>query len=114
MRLACLYALLDLSPVIEAEHLKAALALWNYCEASAAAMFGSMSGDRVVDTILCALRGSPDGLSRTRIFGLFGNHVMKLEIETALENIRAGGLADSQPKPTGGRSAEIWKLKNVS
>jgi hypothetical protein len=35
MRLACLYALLDCSNIIKAVHLEAALALWEYAEASA-------------------------------------------------------------------------------
>ena len=34
MRLACLYAVLDQSVVITTDHLLAALALWDYCEAS--------------------------------------------------------------------------------
>src|SRR5262249_32262647 len=35
MRLACVYALLDASSVVSAEHLLAALAVWQYCEDSA-------------------------------------------------------------------------------
>ena len=33
VRLSLIYALLDCSPVIRQEHLLAALALWEYCEA---------------------------------------------------------------------------------
>jgi hypothetical protein len=40
MRLALLYALLDMAKAIGVEHLKAALALWAYCEASARLIFG--------------------------------------------------------------------------
>jgi hypothetical protein len=35
LRLSCLYALLDQSPIVQVAHLDAALALWRYCEASA-------------------------------------------------------------------------------
>ena len=40
MRLALLYALMDCSDVIQVEHLRAALAVWRYCEASAKRIFG--------------------------------------------------------------------------
>ena len=40
LRLSLLYALLDGSGLIRAEHLRAALAVWKYCEASAKRIFG--------------------------------------------------------------------------
>jgi hypothetical protein len=46
MRLSALYALLDKSAVVKADHLKAALALWEYCEASARFIFGEALGVR--------------------------------------------------------------------
>ena len=55
MRLACIYALLDQSPVIGKEHLLAALALWEYAEASAEYIFGARMGDPVADKIADAL-----------------------------------------------------------
>jgi hypothetical protein len=45
-RLAMLYALLDGAAQIRCRHLKAALALWNYCDASARVIFGNMTGAR--------------------------------------------------------------------
>lgn len=56
MRLALVYALLDESPMIRAEHLTAGLALWNYAEQSAKYIFGSKLGDPVADDVLYALR----------------------------------------------------------
>ena len=44
MRLALLYALLDSSDCIRREHLVAALALWEYVEASAQCVFGDSMG----------------------------------------------------------------------
>lgn len=55
MRLACLYALLDFSYFVRPEHLKAALALWEYCEASCQYIFGDTLGDPVADEILSRL-----------------------------------------------------------
>jgi len=51
MRLAMIFALLDLSDVIRVEHLTAALAIWEYCEASARYVFGESLGDPVADEI---------------------------------------------------------------
>src|SRR5262249_1356372 len=41
MKLALVYALLDRADAIRLPHLKAALAVWRYCEASAANLFGT-------------------------------------------------------------------------
>ena len=48
------------------DHLDAALALWNFCVASARYIFGDIVGNPVADTVLRALRAAgADGLSRT-------------------------------------------------
>ena len=60
MRLSVLYAVLDMSPVVKSEHLKAALAVWDYCARSAAHIFGSSLGDRTADTLLSELRQVPE------------------------------------------------------
>ena len=44
-RLSMIYALLDGSSVLRLQHLKAALAIWRYCEATALELFGSVSAD---------------------------------------------------------------------
>ena len=51
MRLACVYALMDGFEIVGIEHLTAALALWDYAEKSAMAIFGEMSGDPTADRI---------------------------------------------------------------
>lgn len=57
LRLSMLYALLDGSSVIEVEHLKAALALWCYCDQSSEYLFakGSTTGQVTRDKILALL-----------------------------------------------------------
>jgi hypothetical protein len=55
VRLALVYALLDGSRQIDVPHLEAALAVWEYCEASAAFVFGDLLGDPVADEIARAL-----------------------------------------------------------
>ena len=39
------YALMDSSPVVTVDHLKAALAVWDYCEASVRFTFGKAKMD---------------------------------------------------------------------
>ena len=51
MRVACIYALIDGFEIVGIEHLTAALALWDYAEKSAMAIFGEMSGDPTADRI---------------------------------------------------------------
>ena len=109
VRLSLLFALLDSSPVIRAEHLTAGLAVWEYCEASAQCAFGSKLGDPTADTILAALRSSGP-LSRTDISHLFGGNQSKSEISRALGVLTQGGLARSERIGTDGRSAEIWSV----
>jgi len=65
VRLALLFALLDHSHFITTEHLDAALAVWDYCQASVRYLFDNKLGNSTADTILSALRQTPDGLTRT-------------------------------------------------
>ena len=107
-RVACVYALLDCSSVIRREHLKAALAVWRYCEDSCRYIFGDAMGDPVADTLLEALRNSPDGMTRTSISNLFKGHKRKAQIERTLVFLQKKGLIGRREQDTGGRTAEIW------
>ena len=84
MRLAMLYALMDRSNIIRKEHLQAALALWDYAEASVMYIFGDRVGDRVADRIYDALGGSTEGLTRTQIRDLFGRNEKGERIDDAV------------------------------
>src|SRR5262249_59780366 len=55
LRLSMLYALLDGSATIRHAHLTAALALWEYVEASVRYLFEKRLGDPIADTLLAAL-----------------------------------------------------------
>jgi hypothetical protein len=84
-RLALIYALLDLKAEIDVEHLRAALAVWTYCEQSAARIFGGFCGDPVADDILGALcTAGSRGLTRTEISNLLGRHRTASQIGLAL------------------------------
>ncbi len=104
MRLAGIYALLDRSSTICADHLRAALALWVYCHASAAYIFGQATGDRVADTIVAALREiAPDGLTRTQISDLLARKQNAAAISRSLTLLQERGLVRVKQEPTDGR-----------
>jgi hypothetical protein len=111
IRLTCIYAALDSSPVIRTAHLNAGRELWSYCERSAEFIFGDRMGNPVADTILEALRTNPDGLSRTDIRDLFGRNRKEAEIEAALALLLRSGRAVRTKEPSGGRPVERWKLR---
>ena len=110
IRLALIYALLDGRLEIDAEHLRAAVALWEYAEASAVFIWSDALGDPVADEILRVLRlAGPGGKTRTEIRDVFGRHRSADDIGRALAALAVAGKARMAPRiDTGGRPAEIW------
>jgi hypothetical protein len=111
VRLALLYALLDGMDKIDEPHLRAALAVWEYCEASAARIFGDLIGDPMADQILAALRQAETGLTRTQISDLFGRNRSADRIGAALLLLQSKGRARMEMRDTAGRPAERWFAK---
>ena len=75
------------------QHLKAALALWKYCEESACYIFTDSTGSRDADAILKVLRvQSHQGLTRTDISNLFGRNKARSEIDNALNLLLQSAL----------------------
>lgn len=114
LRLACLYAALDCSPLIEMAHLKAALALWEYSERSAEYIFGDSLGDPDADAIYTRLRASIGGLTRTEIRDLFARNLGANRIERALTALRKANLAQPEKFSTGGRDGERWRARSTT
>jgi hypothetical protein len=109
LRLSAIYAALDASEWIRVEHLLAALAVWEYCLASARYLFGDALGDPYADPIRAALRAAPSGLDRTTISGeLFRRSVPAARIARALSTLEEAGLAARLRRETGGRPQEVW------
>jgi hypothetical protein len=108
LRLSAIYAALDCSPVVGLPHLQAALAVWDYCSASASHLFGDSTGDPIADRIREALEQSPDGLSKNQIRGLFHGHVTCDRIDAALEQLFAINAAGCRSESTGGRPSTLW------
>jgi len=110
LRLAILYALAAGSNEIRVEHLASAYAVWGYCEDSALHLFGDQLGDADADKLLDALRGSPQGMTRTDISGLFGRNKKPEELQRILDLLeRADKAYATKEKPqAGGRPTETW------
>jgi hypothetical protein len=109
VRLALIYALLDGAAEIDEQHLRAALAVWEYCEASAAHIFGNSLGDPVADVTEGALNQQfPNGMTRTAIRDLFGRHQTSDRINAALALLLTKGRARREDNATGGRPVETW------
>jgi hypothetical protein len=115
VRLAMIYAVMDGSDRIDLRHLTAAIAVWEYCEASAAHIFGSLLGDAVADEILRALRNAgSEGITRTAIRDLFGRHQTADRIGAALALLMKQGLARMEGRASGGRPVEVWTIMEES
>ena len=110
LRLSLLHAVLDGADAIGVAHLKAALAIWKYCEASARYIFGDATGDPIADQILRVLRTAGE-LTRTNINNLSNRNVPAARIEHALKTLEAAGLAWCEMRPPAdgnGRPSEVW------
>jgi hypothetical protein len=108
LRLSAIYSVLDCSPIIGLPHLQAALAVWDYCSASASLFFGTSTGDHNADRILQAINASDGSLSRKQINALFHGHLSSSRIETALEQLISLGAIYQSSQPTGGRPSTLW------
>lgn len=106
-RLALIYAFSDLSPVIREEHLRAALASWQYVEASA--KYDAV-GHKNADRLLAELRAtSPEGLSRgDMVHKVFNRNLSAIDLDEALWLLHQLHLAFPMEETTGGRPAEVW------
>jgi hypothetical protein len=83
LRLSCLYALLDLSAVVQRVHLEAALALWQYCEDSARYIFAdgrvlSNGAQKLYDAIC---KAGEEGLTRTAQLNIFKGNLNAKELD---------------------------------
>jgi hypothetical protein len=109
-RLSILYAVADRSPVVQRQHLEAALAFWQYAEDSARWAFERERGDQIDERILIALRQIwPQELTRSQINNLFAHNVKAERLGAALERLQTPGLIESHRVETGGRPAEQFQ-----
>jgi len=102
-RLAMIYALLDRQTVTGLDHLRAAVAVWAYCEASARHIFGDGTGDRDADRIHAALLVPPHRLNRRDLSRMFSNNRNKEQLDSAVNELVEAGIATREKEETTGR-----------
>jgi len=108
LRLSVIYAALEASEMIRLRHLKAALAVWRYCEQSASYIFGNATGDPIADQIYEELKRNEGGLTRTRISDILGRNIPAARIGQALDLLDSLKRAESKVINTMGRDATLW------
>lgn len=113
MRFACIYALLDGLKQVWPQHLKAALALWEYSMRSVRHIFGNRLGSKTADTIFESLKSRPAGMTRTEVSKLFQGNTKSDEIQAALNSLLDLGLAKYRTETTNGRPVERWYALSV-
>ena len=100
----------DGSLKIKKRHLRAALALWKYCADSARYIFGGSTGDDIADRVVKQLRLSPEGMTRTEIGRLFGNHVTSQRIDVSLGQLLKSKRIACETNRTGGRPGKRYSI----
>lgn len=112
LRLALVYALLDRSPKIRPQHLKAAAAAWQYCMDSARFIFGSEVESGVSELtarILQALAAGP--CTRTQLFDACNRNLSKAQLTECLVELQSKGKIErTLQKAANNRTIETWHL----
>jgi hypothetical protein len=116
MKLALVYALADGVDAIGIPHLRAGLAVWRYCEATAFGLFGvpptstsKADPEPLWLRLLNAITSAP-GVSRSELTRTHQRYGNAEAIGLGLDSLRGNGLAHANMvKPQGsGRTAECW------
>lgn len=109
IRLSSLYAILDKSTEIRTEHLYAALAVWQYCEASVEFIFGTSESDPVAEKILSGLKSG--AMSQTEIHNnIFKNHMTAKRLNEALQKLSSR----NKIKQTKVNGKKVWMINNTT
>lgn len=110
IRLSMLHALMDSSATIEPCHVKAALAIWSYCEQSARYIFESQAAANPVQKkIIDALQAGPK--TATDIYKFFQNHVNSEKIKVAIKVLMEQGRILNGIEKGAGRSTTTYFLQ---
>lgn len=116
LRLSMIYALLDGTLRIAAPHVIAALAVWEYVEASGRYIFGEDTDDPKAQKLLDALRLAKDkGLSRKAIYiEVFHKHANRQAIDRMVRQLCDSGRAEVVKQRTSGRTRQVVCATNCA
>lgn len=113
VRVALIYAVIDMSHVITVEHLRAAEAFIAYANDSLAILFGGNSYSERATRILETLRSAPrgEGLTRTQIRALYANNWESGQLEKTIAELTEAGIAVERSTSSGrGRPTQTLYL----
>ena len=110
LRLAVVFALADLTETLDAPHLEAAMSLWDFCRASAIAVFGTTTGNRDADRVVAELRHGD--LSRKDVSILFSRNKSARQLDEILATVLDTGLVRSYTAGSGSHVATVYRLKD--
>jgi hypothetical protein len=111
LRLAMLAALCRQEDVVDVEDLAAAVALWQYVEATVRMLFAGCE-DPLVARVVEAIRARP-GISRSALRRLTAKAMPAASFVAILERAAATGAVESEKVESAGRQSEIWKPRTM-
>ena len=118
LRLSLIYALLDeaearrTETAIRVSHLLAALAVWDYCKASAYHIFGDAVGDPIADRLLRLIKSGPQ--TDTDLYESLGKHEGDRNRKgQALDLLQRLDRIHRASRPTAGRPITEWHVGNL-
>lgn len=115
LRLALIYALVEGAKELRPEHVRAAIAIWDYAEASAQIIFGNATGNRLADRLVPLLESAgKEGLTRTAMRRALGHDYRARELRTAVNALERLGLAVEGKVSGSGRSSIVtWASRHL-
>ena len=111
IRLALVYALMDGKCNIGVSHLKAAIALWQFCHASAKFLFGTDTIDPNIHKLLHNLGEGEK--TTTELNNLFSDHFSSRQLNELLGSLQLLGKITCSTQGGGyrkGKAAKVWRL----
>jgi len=101
--------------MVHVPHLLAALALWDYCEASARRIFGRALGDANADGALHAVRMEGEaGMTQTELHDYFSRNMQAKELNRAVTVLPNDGLIRVvRERGEKGRPAERYQRRRT-
>jgi hypothetical protein len=117
-RLALIYALLDSDTQVGIKHLKAAKAIIDYSDATAAVIFAGGAVEEEETKIIHAFKAdrleSKDGWTRTQINRkCWGGHKAADELDRLLSSLHRSGLLEAAESTKNSRLVRLWKLAKL-
>lgn len=107
LRLSMLYALLDGSSTIDLPHLRAALALWRYCDESARLIFIPDGGeDGTLEAKIRHIVCEHPGIMRTQLRDAISHKIKAADLERALSWLAGRGEIERHFSAENGRKCE--------